>query len=216
MDTAPTFGLQDVVACIVGHAADSVSQRAGETRQQQDERARAATDAIMAFQPSDAVEAMLASHCLMFHEMIVAGVHHTLCDEDLATQRVTRNTIVAMDKAFGADLIRLKQHRTASLKETQPAEDRAETEIADRIRRHLSQIEPRTQDAATTAADHARSKADATTETWPTAAQISGLNRQARRALDRQIRKRAPGFPRQGLMPDRNEPTTTTSATSAG
>lgn len=121
-----------------------------------------------------------------------------------------------MDKAFGANLIRLKQRRTASRQETQPADDRTETDIADRIRRHLSQIEPGTRDAATTAAEPERSGADATTEAWPTATQISGLNRQARRALDRQIRKRAPGFPRPGITPDRNEATTTASATAAG
>jgi hypothetical protein len=216
MDTQPAACIKDVIASIVGQVSAAVSQRAGESRQRQDDRARAATDVIMAFQPRDAIEAILASHCLMFHELIVADVHRTLCGEDLATQRATRSGIVAMDKAFGANLIRLKQRRTASLKETQPADDRTETEIADRIRRHLSQIEPRTQDAATTAADPERSEADGTTETWPTAAQISGLNRQARRALDRQIRKRAPGFPTPGITPDRIEPTTTACATAAG
>jgi hypothetical protein len=138
-----------------------------------------------------------------------------LCNEDPATQRATRSGIVAMDKAFGANLIRLKQRRTANLHDTPPAQDRSETEIADRIRRHLSQIEPQiepgTEDAATTAADLERSEADGTTGAWPTA-----LNRQARRALDRQIRKRAPGLLRQGITPDRNEPTTTASATAAG
>jgi hypothetical protein len=216
MDTAPTFGLQDVIAYIVCQAADTVGQRAGETRQQQEGRAGAATDAIKAFQPCDAVEAMLASHCLMFHEMIVADVHRTLCGEDVATQRATRNGIVAMDKAFGANLIRLKQHRTARLKEPQPAADRAEPRIDDRIRRHLSQIEPPDQDVATTATDPARSEADAITETWPAAAHTAGLNRQARRALDRETHKRAAGFSRPGVTPDRNGPTTTISATTAG
>jgi hypothetical protein len=211
MDTQPAFGIEDVIVAIVGNAAEAVSQRAGESRQRQDDRARVATDAIMAFQPCDAVEAILASHCLMLHELIVADVHRTLCGEDLPTQRATRSGIVAMDKAFGANLTRLKQRRTASRQETPPADDRTETEIADRIRRHLSQIEP-----ATAAADPERSDADATTEAWPTAAQMSGLNRQARRALDRQIRKRAPGFPRPGITPDRIEPTATASATAAG
>jgi len=216
MDTQPTFGLQDLIASIAGDTAQAVSQRPGETRQRQNDRARAAVGAIMAFRPCDAVEAILASHFLMFHEMIVADVHHRLCDEDLATQRATRSGIVAMDKAFGNNLIRLKQHRTARRQDTEPADDHTETEIADRIRRHLSQIEPTNQDVATTADDPGRSEAAATTETRPTEAQISGLNRQARRALDRQIRKRTLGFPRTGITPDRNGPTTTTSATSAG
>ena len=215
MDTAPTFGIQNVIAATVGHAANAVSQRAGESRQQQAERADAATDAIMAFQPSDAVEAILASHCLMFHEMIVADVHRTLCGENLATQRATRNGIVAMDRAFGANLIRLNQHRAAQ-QDVPPPTERAETDIEDRARRHLAEIEPQDRDAAVaTAAESERSEADATFDAWP-ASQMGGLNRQARRALDRQIRKRAPGSLRQGIMPDRNEPTTTASATSAG
>lgn len=138
MDTQPASGIKDVIASIIGQVSAAVSQRAGESAQRQDDRDSAATDAIMAFQPRDAVEALLASHCLMFHELIVADVHRTLCGEDPATQRATRSGIVAMDKAFGANLTRLKQRRTASLKETPPADDRTETDIADRIRRHLA------------------------------------------------------------------------------
>ncbi len=197
MDTAPTFSLQDLIASIAGHTADSVSQRVGESRQRQDDRARAAMGAIMAFQPRDAVEAILVSHCLMFHEMIVADVHHTLCDEEpMPTRRATRNGIVAMDKAFGNNLIRLKHHRSAVPQETQPAENRAETEIADRIRRHLAQAEARMTNVPAsdlaTAADPAPTTS--ATDAWPTVAQMAGLNRQARRALDRQTRKRAPGL----------------------
>jgi hypothetical protein len=210
MDTQPAFGIEDVIAAIAGHAAQAVSQRPGESRQPQDDRVRAATDAIMAFQPCDAVEAIVASHCLMFHELIVADVHRTLRGEDPAAQRATRSGIVAMDKAFGANLIRLKQRRTAQRHETPPAQDRTETDIADRIRRHLAQMEAGTQNADPTAAEPERSEADAT-EAWPMT-----LNRQARRALDRQIRKRASGFLRQGITPDRNEATTTASATAAG
>jgi hypothetical protein len=205
MDTQPASGTEDVIAAIAGKAAQAVSQRAGESRQTQVVRAHAAMEAIMAFQPCDAVEAILASQCLMFHELIVADVHRSFCGEDPATQRATRSGIVAMDKAFGANLIRLKQRRTASLRETPPAQDRAETDIADRIRRHLAQTEH------DTAAESERSEAAGTTESWPTA-----LNRQARRALDRQTRKRAPGFLPQGITPDRNAATTTASATSAG
>jgi hypothetical protein len=218
MDSQPTAGPEYTIASIVAHVAEAVSQRAGESRQRQDERARAATRAIMEFRPSDTVEAMLASHCLMFHEMVVAEVHHAFCDEDSTTRRAAQSRTLAMDKAFGANFIRLKQHRAARQQETetQPAEDCTETEIVDRIRRHESQIEPGTPDVTTAAVDPERSEADASTETWPATAQISGLNRQARRALDRQIRKRAPALPRQGVTPDRNEATTTASATSAG
>jgi hypothetical protein len=137
-----------------------------------------------------------------------------LCDEQKPTQRATRSGIVSMDKAFGANFTRLRQHRAATLQKTQPLDDLAETDIADRNRRHQSQIEPKTQEA--TAVDREQSETNTTPSTWPTAAQMPGLNRQARRALDRQTRKRDSGLSRPGIMPDRNEPTATPSATTAG
>ena len=82
MDTQPAFDIHDVIASVVGQVADAVSQRVGKSARRQDERARATTDAIMAFEPRDAIEAIVGSHCLMFHELIVATVHRTLCGED--------------------------------------------------------------------------------------------------------------------------------------
>jgi hypothetical protein len=216
MDTQPTFGPQDVIASIVGQVANSVSERPGESRQRRDDRAQTAIGAIMAFRPRDPVEAILAGHCLMFHEMIVDDVRHAFCGEGKQTQRATRSGIVAMDRAFGANLVRRRQHRAARPQETEPADDRTETHIADRVRRHMSQIDPETPDAAASEADPDQIEADATTEAMPAPEQMTGFNRQARRALDRQIRKRLPGFARPGVTADRNGLTTTASARSAG
>jgi hypothetical protein len=212
MDTQPTLSCQDLVAYIASETAQAVSERSGESRQHHDDRAHAATQAVLAFEPGDAIEAMIASHCVMLHELIVADVHHALCVEEPAT----RSRIVAMDRAFGSNLARLRLHRTATQTEPQLAEsDRAETDIADRIRRHLAQIEPESQDTGANASQPA-SDTDAISGALSAMAQMTGLNRKARRALDRQSRKRAVGIPGPGVTPDRNAPATTTSATTAG
>jgi hypothetical protein len=98
----------------------------------------------MAFAPRDAIEAMLAGHCLMFHELIVDSVRLTLNGEPAPARRATRGNIVAMDKAFGNNLARLERYRTRQAEA--PAETRqdarTETEIADRMRRHQAKTPP--------------------------------------------------------------------------
>jgi hypothetical protein len=217
MDTQLTANGPDVVAQIAGDAAEAVSERPGETMQQRAKRADIARQAIDAFQPGDAVEAMIASHCMMLNALIVADVQHALRDEDPKTQRATRSRIVAMDRAFGNNLIHLRQYRTARHSETQPSECGIATDIADPLRRHPVLGEPENQDAAKAAGDILLpANAGAITEAWSTLAQIAGLNRQARRAFDRQARKRAANLPGPGVMRDRNASATTTSATTAG
>ncbi len=195
MDTAP----HDLIAAIAGQAAEAVSRRAGESPQCRDDRTRAAMDALQAFAPGDAVEAMLASHCLMLHELIVAEVNNALSDEDPVARRATRNSVVAMDKAFGNNLIRLQQYRAARQSDLAPGEDCAEPELADRMCRQPQQNTP-----------GAEQSDDTSTQTWPS------LNRQARRALDRQTRKRSMGLAIPDVTPDRNAPAATAFATTAG
>jgi hypothetical protein len=191
----------------------------------------------MAFQPRNVIEAMIASHCVMLHEVIVDTVHSLLDGEDGPARRASRSSIVALDKAFGNNLARLDRDRsgqTYATPDTPSIDGRTETEIADRIRRHRSPTAPgedvsmqAAQPSPATNASEAdapaepdeaqplgATAADAFTETWQAAAQ--GLNRQARRALDRKIRKRAPGLSRSAATPDRNAPATTTSATAGG
>jgi hypothetical protein len=93
----------------------------------------------MAFQPEDVIEAMIASHCVMFHELIVDSLHDTLIGEDPASRRPARSNIVAMDKAFGNNLARLEAYRTRRVEashDIQPMPARDEADISDRVRRH--------------------------------------------------------------------------------
>jgi hypothetical protein len=145
MDTKPTLGQTELLTHIVGDIAKAVSEREGESRQRQSDRVQAATGTIMSFLPRDAIEAMLAGHCVMFHELIVDSVHFTLRGEEAATRRATRSSIVAMDKAFGNNFTRLERYRTRHAEgsaDVQPADARTETEIADRVRRHQARTEP--------------------------------------------------------------------------
>jgi hypothetical protein len=143
MDTQPTFGRNELLTHVVGGIAKAVSDRAGESRQQQLTRSQAAVHTIMEFRPGNAIEAILAGHCLMFHEMIIDSVHTTLRGEDAPARRATRANIVAMDTAFGNNLTRLEHYRHAeAVPETH---DGTETEIADRVHRHQSGTPARNQ-----------------------------------------------------------------------
>jgi hypothetical protein len=61
----------------------------------------------MGFQPRDVTEMMLAGHCMMFHEMMIAEVHANLCGEASDTKR----TVIALNKAFNDNLDRLRRYR---------------------------------------------------------------------------------------------------------
>jgi hypothetical protein len=179
MDTQPLFGRQQLLSHIISDMAQALCQRRDEPQSRQIARAQAAAESIVGFQPSDAVEAMIAGHCVMFHELIVDSAQITLQGELDATRRATRSGIVAMDKAFGANLVRLEQYRARHADSTEhatPADVRAETEIADRVHRHQS-------GSASTA--EAIPPFDA-----PQILGMPGLNRQARRAMGRQSRER--------------------------
>jgi hypothetical protein len=141
MDTQPPLTFAALLTHIIGDIARALCERPGESPQQRAARMQAVTHAIMAFQPGDVAEAMYAGHCVMFHEMIVDSLRDTMRSEDDAARHVTRSNIVAMDKVFGNNLTRLERHRASRAEaspEARPAIPRAETDIADRIQRHLA------------------------------------------------------------------------------
>jgi hypothetical protein len=217
MDPQPTFGIKELLTHVVADIAKAVGERSGESRQCNYDRTEAAARSIMAFQPRDVIEVMLAGNCMMFHEMIVDSVQATLRGEETATRRAARGNIVAMDKAFGNNLALLESYRTRQAAAT-PADAQTEVEIAERVRRHQSQAD--TRDATdpiqpTYTVEPAQSR-----ETGLAAAQLAGLNRQARRAFDRQARKRivpaTAHTANSAVRPAHTEPATTVSATTAG
>ncbi len=54
---------------------------------------------------------MLAGHCVMFHEVMVAGVLDTLRGEEPRMRRSTRSNLVAMNRAFLDTLTRLERYQ---------------------------------------------------------------------------------------------------------
>jgi hypothetical protein len=111
MTTTPEFGFNELFTCVVGEIAKAICERSGETAQQQFARSQAAVHMIMGFLPRDVVEALLAGHCVMLHETMLAGVHDTLVGEAVAMRRSTRGAIVAMNKEFNSNLGHLERYQ---------------------------------------------------------------------------------------------------------
>jgi hypothetical protein len=121
MTSTPEFGFNELLAQLVGEIATSVCERSGETAQQQFARSQAAVHMIMGFLPRDVVEALLAGHCVMLHETMLASVHDTLHGEAEDMRHGTRSTLVAMNKEFNSNLGHLARYQA------RPAAGRRET-----------------------------------------------------------------------------------------
>lgn len=131
MDTQSDFGFKELFHYVVGEMAKAVSERGGETKSQQFMRFEAASHMIMGFLPRDVIEAMLAGHCVMFHELINDSVRDTLRGEVDTMRRATRSSIVAMDKAFASNLAQFERYRRRPSRERRDEPDtQMEPEIA--------------------------------------------------------------------------------------
>jgi len=146
MDTQPAFGLKELFSQVIGDVARVLCGRNGDTQDQVVARSHALVRMILGFAPADVIEAMIAGHCVMFHELIVASVSDALLGEHETVRRATRANIVAMDKAFGNSLTRLERYRTQRPEaggDRPGVEAGTETDIADRVRRHAAETPAR-------------------------------------------------------------------------
>jgi len=118
------FSVQNVCFHIISDMAKAVSERAGEGQQTQYTRAGVAAAMIADLNPQDTLQAMLAGHCVMFHELLNDSVQDTLRGEKDARRRGTRGNIVAMNHAFHANLncLERRQNRPAEAREDALAE----------------------------------------------------------------------------------------------
>jgi len=130
MDAPPAFGFKELFNHVIGDMAKALCQRNGESEQTRYARCQAAVQMIMGFMPRDVIEAMLAGHCVMFHELIVDSARHTLLGEIDRTRRATRGGIVAMDKCFAANLERLGHYQ---LRPSTGRRDVAGIEVGDAV-----------------------------------------------------------------------------------
>jgi hypothetical protein len=135
MDPTQPFGFTELFTHAVGATAKALCERNGETREHQFARSQAAVAMIMGMLPRDTIEAMLAGHCVMLHELMVDSVHDTLSGEMETTRRATRSGIVAMDKCFRGNLALLERYqmRNAQWRRDAPAaaQDQAATTAPD-------------------------------------------------------------------------------------
>jgi hypothetical protein len=111
MQSQAQFGFKDMLTQVIGDMARAMCRRNDESEQRQRDRVEAAVRMIMGFLPRDLIEAMLAGHCVMFHELMVDNVRHTLLGEVDTMRRSTRASVVAMDKCFGNNLTRLEHYQ---------------------------------------------------------------------------------------------------------
>jgi hypothetical protein len=111
MASTPEFGFNELFASVIGEIAQAVCARSGETPQQQFARSQAAMQMIMGFLPRDVIEALLAGHCVMLHEAMLASVHDTLLGEADAMRRSTRGALIAMNKEFNGNLGHLERYQ---------------------------------------------------------------------------------------------------------
>jgi hypothetical protein len=125
-----TFGTKELFSHVIGDMAKAISERNGESKQQQFVRSQAAVHTILSFLPRDAIEAMLAGHCVMFHEVITDSIRETLRGEVDNMRQSTRGNLVALNKAFNGNLDRLRRFQTAASDavrvDLQPAQAKAE------------------------------------------------------------------------------------------
>jgi hypothetical protein len=132
MQAQPEFGFKQLLTHVIGDMARALSERSGEDKQHQATRTQSAVHTIMGFRPRDAIEAMLAGHCVMFHELMTDSTRGTLRGEMDNVRRATRSNIVAMDRSFNASLDRLErcQNRVSDgdrdVTVTEPAQVRPE------------------------------------------------------------------------------------------
>lgn len=154
MDDTQEFGFQQLMLSIVGATAKVLSQRPGETPETRFSRLQAATFMTMHFLPRDAVEAILASHCVMFHEVMVDDLRTLL---DAGTDNARRQwhaMLFTANKGFLANLDRLRQFQKRPSegrrdeKPAQPPGDAALAPEADPIDPAMERPAPGTADTA--------------------------------------------------------------------
>jgi hypothetical protein len=111
MDQQSALTFQDLLTFVISDMAKAISERSGEAGQEHFARSRAAAHMILGFVPRDVIEAMLAGHCVMLHEVMTADAHDTLHSETDPQRRRPRSNIVGLNRAFNDTLDRLESHQ---------------------------------------------------------------------------------------------------------
>ena len=100
MQPSPDAAFPEPMLSIVGDMACALANRPGETPALGQARAAAAVRAMMAFLPRDGIEAMLASHCVLFHTLLTDSAKDGRGGEETLPFRGGQRGLLALNKAF--------------------------------------------------------------------------------------------------------------------
>jgi hypothetical protein len=112
MPPAATFSFEMLATEILRGIIETVAERPGDTEPRRYARHQTAVFSVMAFLPRDAMEIMLAGHCVMFNHLLADGTRDLLRGQAELTKLRARPQLNAMGNAFLkhlAQLIRLQQ-----------------------------------------------------------------------------------------------------------
>jgi len=96
---------------IIADMTRALCERPNESKEQRFVRVQAATQMILALLPRDVIEAMLAGHTVMFHDLMTNSIHDTLQGQIDTMRRATRVNIVALNRAFHMNLEKLAHYQ---------------------------------------------------------------------------------------------------------
>ena len=118
----PDTAFQDLFTHVVGDMARAIATRPGETEARCQTRMAAAIRMILAFLPRDGVEAMLAGHCVMLHELQIDALRGAWRDTDETGKG--EKEVLRLNRALLATLDRLRRYQARPAEGTRdmPAE----------------------------------------------------------------------------------------------
>src|SRR6266567_1354651 len=100
MDPHAPLSFKQLFTHVIADMAKALCERPNESKEQRFVRVQAVTQMILGLLPRDVIEAMLAGHVVMFHDLITDSIHDTLQGQIDTMRRATRVNIVALNRAF--------------------------------------------------------------------------------------------------------------------
>jgi hypothetical protein len=110
-----------LIARILDKAAAALAGRPGSTQQQRDARARDAAEIMREFAPRNVIEAMLAAHCVLFHQLIDDALE-TVANQNqvLPSNAGVPAGVIALNNAFHRNLACFQRARKIRPEEEKP------------------------------------------------------------------------------------------------
>src|ERR1051325_4342594 len=111
MDPQAPLSFKALFSHIIADMSKALCERSNESKEQRFVRVQAVTQMILGLLPRDVIEAMLAGHTVMFHDLMTNSIHDTLQGQIDTMRRATRVNIVALNRAFHMNLEKLAHYQ---------------------------------------------------------------------------------------------------------